>query len=205
LDTLGLYERLNSGVGFGHFSYSFNLRINLSDGRSFGAAQPVDCSALQSFVMSSPWLDEGDEPAARQLIADVKGCDEKVTYVTISPTLKKFLSQTDAWSAPATGSSSKSGPKPVALKALLGKPSKVPFQASPLHPWPACEREFRTNLQMRMGPKEWTSAMARTNDANAGMVVMKVLQANSPNSPEVQKALADLAAANAVTAAVSAR
>lgn len=192
LDNLTLYQRLLGTSTYETYHSTMSMKLRLADGRTYGAARPLDCAAVRSFVKQAPWLDEGDEKAARQLVADFAQCAGSYSYERISPALQKLLEQTDAWPGAVTGGAHKS----IALKQLLGQPSTETFHVTPLKPWLACEPVMKPELRQRMGAQEWIVASTRAN--MAGFEVTTLLAMTAPRSAsapgkalEVEPAVAD--------------
>jgi hypothetical protein len=171
------------------------MLVNLSDGRRFGAAVPVSCPAVRSFAASASWLDQGDEKAARQLVADIAQCPVVKGYEIQSPALLKLLAQTDAWPAPPTGRNGKT----VALSSLITPPVADAYIAAPLKPWPACVAQMSEDLRPRMGEKEGLAAWMRANFSS--MQKLNTILGIPPESAGPQSAAANAAVAAAAAAA----
>jgi len=203
LDVLGTARSLHGGRDFFYSIYGYGIQLNLSDGRRFGKGRAADCSAVLNFAVSAPWLAQGDEKAARQLVADVAQCAAAGDR-TESPALLALLAQTDAWPAPSPGRAG----KPIPLHSLISQPEAVPYAANPLKPWPQCAATMNGGLQARMGEKEWVAAVARANSSSLGKLtdMVKTLPKNTGTEgakvdPEVAAATAASAAAVAAAAA----
>lgn len=198
LDVLGMAQSVR---GSRHYFYSsYGIQVNLSDGRRFGRGPTTDCSAVLNFAASAPWLGQGDEKAARQLIADVAQCSAVDNDGMESPALLALLAQTDAWPATPSGRVS----RPLPLSSLISQPKTAPFTVKPFKPWPACVEAMNDGLQPRMGEKEWPAAAARANSSSLQQVtgVKTFPEKTGTESAKVNPAAA---AAAAVAAAAAAR
>ena len=143
-------DYLYSGALFGQD----NIRLDLPDGTSFSVAKSMDCSSLWRFAQQGNWLGEGDEAAARQLIAQLSECP---VLRNDTPALRELLTKTDAW-PDTTNQRSR-----ISVKQLVNEAQRPPLsQSSPAQrPWPACEAAFDNALQRRMGPIEFIAGSAR--------------------------------------------
>ena len=138
-----------------------NIRIDLPDGMRFTVDKTMDCAGLWTFAQRGNWLGEGDEGAARQLIAQLSICPVARNE---SPALKELLSKTDAWpdtTSPRTR---------ISVGQLVKEAQRPPLvQASAAaRLWPVCEAIFNGNLQTKMGLDEYIAVSARANASNFG-------------------------------------
>ncbi|AYQ29551.1 MULTISPECIES: hypothetical protein [unclassified Polaromonas] len=198
-DVLGIAKSVQ---GSRYYTYDVNgMQVNLSDGRRFGGAPSTGCSSVMSFATSASWLNQGDEKAAKQLVADVARCSAIDSNRMESSALLTLLAQTDAWPAPVTGRPGKS----IALSSLLiTAPNAAPLvtspnpaPAAPYKPWPACAAAMSDDLKLRMGEKEWSAASTRAN--HSGELALRKILAGATSLSDAELAAA-AAAAVAATA-----
>jgi hypothetical protein len=189
LDVMGMAKSVQ-GSHLYYFSRN-GMLVNLSDGRRFGAATPADCSAVMSFATFTPWLGQGDEKAARQLVADIAKCVTSRGDSMESPALLALLAQTDAWPAPPSGRAG----KPAALGLLVSQPVTAPFTVTPHKPWPACVAVMNEDLRSRMGEKEGLAASIRAN--YSAIQQLPTVLKTPPGKAGPQSAAADAAVAAA--------
>jgi hypothetical protein len=115
------------------------VRLNLDDGRVFGAFEDSGCDGVESFLNSADWLAQGDEPAARKLIERAASCMDGRSLQQRSPALYTFLRHTDAW--PATdGDIQKARYR---LRELISQPRPVDIARTSAklqsqRPWRSC-------------------------------------------------------------------
>jgi hypothetical protein len=194
-DVLGMAKSVR---GSRYYSYDvYGMQVSLSDGRRFGSSASTGCSDILNFAASASWLNQGDEKAARQLIADVARCSAIDGNRIESPALLTLLAQTDAWPAPSSGRSG----KPIALSSLVTSPSAAPYVAPLYKPWPTCAPTMNDDLKLRMGEKEWLAASMRANSSSLQKLTEMVKTFPEKASPESAAANAAVAAAAAAAAA----
>lgn len=138
----------------GSLFWQHYILLDLPDGTAFEVAKSMDCPDLWRFTQQANWLGEGDEVAARQLIARLSECP---VLPNETPAFLELLKKTDAWpntTNPRMG---------ISVKQLVNDAQRPELsQSSPAQrPWSACEAVFDGAFQSRMGTAEYIAVSVR--------------------------------------------